>query len=191
MATFIATYPPLGQVTRLQDSDLTFHAVLEAPRELAAESWQLALWHSTGDTEEWAEAEFLAGSPGSGPSDLHEASDTTARLYFTAKLAIQYRLNFTVKFRQGPDHEWLWIHKELGVEDGIVVVEKKPTAEGDSDDLPDLIQDLNPDLKWKSHASQSPATRLWSIESGIDAAKEHESTYADVPLGVPWGQYLR
>jgi hypothetical protein len=100
-------------------------------------------------------------------------------------------LNFTVKFRQGPDHEWLWIHKELGVEDGIVVVEKKPTAEGDSDDLPDLIQDLNPDLKWKSHASQSPATRLWSIESGIDAAKEHESTYADVPLGVPWGQYLR
>lgn len=191
MATVIATYPPVGQVTRLSGSDLTFHAVLETPRELAAEPWQLALYHSSNEGGEWTEVAFLPGSPDVGPSELHEASDATTRLYFSAKLALQSQLNFTVKSRQGPDHEWRWIRTEQGVEDGLVVVDKKATAEGDSDDLPDLIRDLNPDLRWKAEQSQSPGTRLWSIDATVDAAKEHESTYADVPLGVPWGGFSR
>ncbi|KAK4032813.1 glycoside hydrolase [Parachaetomium inaequale] len=192
MTASVATYPPLGQVTQLQGSDVAFHAVLEVPSELSAEQWQLALWYSNGDGAEWAEAEFVPDQPDARPTDLHEPIGTTARLYFTAKLTVHFSLIFTLKFRQrAGDEEWRWVRNEQGSDDGVVVIDQKPTREGDPEDLPDLIHDLNPDLRWKSHMSQSPGTRLWSIEAGVDGAKEDESTFAEIPLGVPWGRFLR
>jgi hypothetical protein len=192
MSASVATYPPLGQVTQLQGPDVAFHAVLEVPSELASEQWQLALWYSNGDGAEWAEAEFTPTQRDARPTDLHEPIGMTARLYFTAKLTVHFSMTFTVKFRQrASDEEWRWVRNEQGSDDGIVVIDQKPTREDDREDLPDLIRDLNPDLKWKSHMSQSPGTRLWSIEAGVDGAKEDESTFAEVPLGVPWGGFLR
>ena len=191
MAAFIATYPPIGQVTRLQDSNVTFHAVLDVPRELSTEPWQLSLWHSNGDGQQWTEAEFLPCPPNLRPSDLDGANETTARLYFTADVPVESSLSFTVKFRQGQDHAWRWIRDELGLDDGVVVFDQGPASEAERDDLPDLIQDLNPNLKWKDHMSQSPGTRLWSIEAGVDAAKGDESAYANHSVGIPWGGFLK
>lgn len=192
MTPVVVTYPPLEQVTQLQDSNVAVHAVLEIPRELAAEQWELALWHSDGNGGEWAEAEFMPDPPENRPTDLHEANETTARRYFTANVVVNSSLTFTVKFRQGPgDDTWRWVRNEQGSDDGVVVVNQKPTRDGDHTDLPDLIQELNSDLKWRSHMSQAPGTRLWSVEAGVDGAQEDESAYADVPLGVPWGRFLR
>ncbi|KAH6853927.1 glycoside hydrolase superfamily [Chaetomium sp. MPI-CAGE-AT-0009] len=192
MSAFISTYPPLGQVTQLEDGDVTFHAVLEIPSELKAEPWQLAFWYLNGDGSEWIEVEGIPSQLDAQPTDLHEPVGSTARLYFTAKLAIHSSLNFTVKFRQrNRDEEWRWARDEQHSDDGVVVINLKPTHEGDPEELPDLIRNLNPDLKWKSHMSQAPRTRLWSIEAGVEGAKEHESTFHQTPVGIPWGRFLR
>ncbi|KAK3300541.1 glycoside hydrolase superfamily [Chaetomium fimeti] len=192
MTAFIAAYPPLGQVTQVQDGNVTFHAVLEIPFELRAEPWQLALWYSNGDESEWIEAECIPTQPDARPTDLHEPVGTTARLYFTTKLVVHSSLTFTIKFRQqNHDKEWRWARDEQHSSDGVVVVNLKPTQDGDPESLPDLIRDLNPDLKWKSHMSQTPRTRLWSIEAGVEGAKEHESTFHQMPVGIPWGRFLR
>ena len=209
MAAFVATYPPLGQVTSLQNSAVTVHAVLEVPLELAEAPWQLALWHTDGSQAEWTETQLLPSPPDARPMDLHQANAALSRLYFKAELVVRASLNFTVKYRQGTDEsEWLWTRNEQGSDDAVVVVDQKPTRDsdaedlpgesewlwvrnGNSEDLPDLIHDLNPDVKWKAHLSQTPGTRLWSIEAAVDGAKGEKSSYADVPLGIPWGSYLR
>jgi hypothetical protein len=191
MATFIATYPPLGQVTQLEDSAVVFHAVVEAPRELAAEPWQLVLWHSNSGDEDWTETELVPAAPDSRPSEFHGVDGALTMLFFTTRVAMKSSLNFTIKFRQNPDHDWQWVRNEQGSDDGIVLINQSPTREDGPDDLPDLIQDLNPNLRWRSHASQSPGTRLWSVEAAVDGAKEDRSTYAEAPLGIPWGRFLR
>jgi hypothetical protein len=190
--TFIATYPPLGQVTLLKDPSVAIHAVVQVPSEAAAVPWELSLWYSIGDGGEWALAEFIPDEPDIRPTDLHDANRTTTRLYFTAKLAVTSSLYFTVKYRQGAgEQEWRWVRNEQGSDDGVLVVEERPTRVADAEDLPDLIQDLNPDLKWRSHMSQSPGTRLWSVEAGVEGTREDESAVVDIPLGIPWGRFLR
>jgi hypothetical protein len=192
MTAFIATYPPLGQVTSLQDSNVTVHAVLDVPRELAGAAWQVALWHAEDNRVEWSETQLLASPPDARPTDLHEANEGMARLYFTAELAVHSLLTFTAKYRQGSDaSEWRWAKNEQGLDDGVLVVDQKPTRDSDPEDLPDLIQDLNPDLRWRGHMSQSPGTRLWSVEAGVDGATGDKSAFAEVLLGIPWGRFLR
>ncbi|KAJ4297296.1 hypothetical protein N0V88_004214 [Collariella sp. IMI 366227] len=175
MAPFIGTYPPLGNVTQLQDPHVDFQAVLEVPKEQAKDSWQLSLWHSDSKGE-WTETQVLLVTSGVQPTDLHEASEETARLYFRTELTVQSSLNFTIKFRQGSEHDWRWVRDEQGVDDGTVIINANGSQNG-PEELPDIIKGLNPDLKWKSHASQSPKTQLWSIEAAVNAAKEDESTH--------------
>lgn len=192
MTAFIATYPPLGQVTQLQDGNVTFHVVLEVPSELKTEPWQLALWYRNGDGSEWIEEECTPSQSDAQPTDLHQPAGTTERLYFTTKLIVHSSLTFTVKFRERiGEGGWRWIRDEQHSDDGVVVINQKPTQDGDPEELPDLIQNLNPELKWKSHMSQAPRTRLWSIEAGVERAKEDESTFHQTPIGIPWGRFLR
>ncbi|KAK4245052.1 glycoside hydrolase [Corynascus novoguineensis] len=193
MIISIATSPPLGQVTQLPNSDLTVHAVLEIPLEASAKKWQVALWYSKDEREEWEEAELAPITEDARPTDLHEPIGAAARLYFTTKLVVRSLLKFTVKFRQGTgDREWRWARSEQGLDDGVVIVDQNPTREDDREDLPDMIHDLNPELKWKSHMSQSPGTRLWAVETDVDGAKEGESAFVEVSVGIPWGgRYLR
>lgn len=195
MIAFIATYPPLEQISQIQSSDVVFTAVLEIPHNLAAEPWQLVLWHSGKYGEEWVEAAFRLGERGMQSRILHEDSEALTRLYFTtAALRVGSSMSFTVKFRQGPNHPWRWIREEQGLSDGIVISNSVPVEEGDSGDLPDLIHNLNPDLDWKSRMSQCPNTRLWSVEAAVDAAgdsPDEASAFTNVPLGIPWGSFLR
>jgi hypothetical protein len=193
MAAFIATYPPLGQVTPLQESStVAVHAVLEVPIELAGAPWQLTLWHVDNNGGEWTETQLLPSAPDARPTHLHQANEAVSQLYFAAELAVTSSLTFTVKYRQGAEEsEWLWVRNEQGSDDGLVVVRQKPTRESDSEDLPDLVQDLNPDLKWRSHMSQTPGTRLWSVEAGVEGATGAKSAYANIPFGIPWGGFLR
>lgn len=193
MAAFVATYPPLGQVTVVQDSELIIHAVLDVPREPdSAAPWQLMLWHSSSEEGGWAETEFVPAAADDCPTDIHQASHSTLRQHFTARLAVNSLLKFTVKFRQcSGDQEWRWVRSQQDSDDAVVVVKQEAPQDGGPEDLTDVIQDLNPDLKWRSHLSQAPGTQLWSIEAKVDEAKDDESAYADVPLGVPWGRFLR
>ncbi|EGO53119.1 hypothetical protein NEUTE1DRAFT_92118 [Neurospora tetrasperma FGSC 2508] len=103
----------------------------------------------------------------------------------------QSTLNFTAKFRQGPDHDWRWVRNEQGLGDGYIVVDVGAPEGSDDEDLPDLIHGLNPSLKWSPHLSQCPGTRLWTIEVPVDGAQDDDnSTFTHVPLGIPWGGFL-
>ncbi|KHE89986.1 glycoside hydrolase family 36 protein [Neurospora crassa] len=196
MSPFVVTYPPLEQITQLKDTSVTFHAVLEVPKTLAPGSWQLALWHSTGSYNgrkaSWVETPFAPSGQSDFPSTLHDPADQLMRLHFTVNLTVQSTLNFTIKFRQGPDHDWRWVRNEQGLGDGYIVVDVGAPEGSDDEDLPDLIHGLNPSLKWSSHLSQCPGTRLWTIEVPVDGAKDDDnSTFSHVPLGIPWGGFLR
>lgn len=203
MTAFIATYPPLGQVTQLPDRNgsLTIHAVLQVPTSLSAASWEVALWHSGNADDEtggWTETKFAPSPPDDRPVDVHTPGDGATRLYFRADVTVKKpSLAFTVKFRcLGPwsvndGGEWRWVRSEQGSEDGVAIIDRRPTQHDDPETLPDLIRDLNPALKWRGQLSQAPGTRLWLVHAPVDAAKEDVSTVVDVPLGVPWGRFLR
>ena len=186
---FISTYPPLGQVTQLKGGVIEIVAVLEVPQFLENAPWQLALWHS-GEGGEWVETPLTLSQHGN-PSSLQLSNDKLSRLYFTTRLSIQSSLSFTLKFRQQSEHEWRWIRDEQHVGDGFIIIDGKPTLEVISDNLSDLIHDLNPNLKWKSLLSQCPGTRLWSVEHPVNAVENDKSALLDIPLGVPWGKFLR
>ncbi|KAL2271316.1 hypothetical protein VTJ83DRAFT_687 [Remersonia thermophila] len=208
MAPFVATYPPLGQVTQLQDDNVTVHAVLQVPAAPdAAELWQLALWYLADDGDgdgdgrgSWTETEFVPSPPHSRPVDVHDAGEGTTRLYFRADVTARSSLSFTVKFRHrssgtgdgdASDGGWRWVQSEQGSGDGVVIIDRRPTRDDDPEDLPDLIHDCNPALRWRRHLSQTPRTRLWSVEAPVDAARHDVSAVAEVPFGFPWGRFLR
>ncbi|KAK1757368.1 raffinose synthase Sip1 [Echria macrotheca] len=198
MVAFIATYPPLGQISQVQNHDVDFTAVLEVPVGLREEPWQLSLWHSNVDdgTDEWSESELVPSEQAVFSEALQDDNGSPARLYFRCTVSsIKSSLNFTVKFRQRSDHAWRWIRDEQGLKDGTVIINRPPIHEGDAEDLPDIISDLNPNLSWKSHMSQCPNTRLWSVQASVDGARSGSdkatSAFSDVSLGVPWGGFLR
>ncbi|KAK3945452.1 raffinose synthase Sip1 [Diplogelasinospora grovesii] len=191
LKAFISTYPPLGQVTQVKKGDVTFQAVLDVEKHMSQEAWEVALWHSNGDGQEWIEVPLELGKD-QRPSSLQFDDNNLERLHFSVTLRGQSSMHFTLKFRPSPQNDWMWVRDHQDTGDGVVIVDKGSIQEKTSgDDLPDLIQNLNPDLKWKSQMSQSPGTRLWSIETSVDGAKDDQSGYADVPLGVPWGQFIR
>ncbi len=194
MAAYIAVYPPLEQVTQLQDPRVTFTAVLEVPESLVKEPWQLSLWHSgTDGTEggEWTEAVFEPSNSGQHPTIVNDSEKAVSRLYFTIELTIESSLSFTVKFRQSPNHSWRWIREEQRLGDGLVIIGQAQVQDGETDNLADLIHGLNPDVTWKPHMSQCPNTRLWSITARIKGATDENSTFVDIPLGIPWGKFIR
>lgn len=188
----VSTYPPLGQVTQLKSEAVSFVAVLEAPQGQGSEPWEVAIWHSvaSGKDPEWTEHGLTPSGEDQVPSTLQPIGDAP-RLYFAGTLSVQTSLNFTVKFRPGPGHPWRWIRDEQGMGDGIIVINDDLDQKDTESDLPDLIPDLNPDLKWKSLMSQCPGTRLWDIEAAAPASQNDESAVVDIPLGTPWGSFLR
>jgi len=200
MSVFIATYPPLEQVTHVKAYEIKFHAALEVPKHLATEPWQLALWYSRSITStnkpEWVEATFVPTVQGDDPTTLYwPNNEGLTRLYFTVTVPSleSSSLDFTIKFRQSSALHWKWIRDEQGLADGVVTIDDdKPIQRSDIDgDLPGLIHNLNPDLKWKSHMSQCPGTRLWSIEVPVGGVQDDKSAFATLPLGVPWRQFIR
>lgn len=187
----ISTYPPLGQVTQLRTGDVNFVAVLEVPDSHVNSTWEVALWYSdsTKESQAWGEHQLERSGARRSPTDL-QAVQAGSKLYYGGKLSIHSPLKFTIKFRPGPDQEWRWIGDEAGMGDGIVVVNDSLDKKDTESKLPDLIRGLNPVFKWKSHTSQSPGTRLWSIAAPVGAAHDEESKIVDLTLGTPWGGFL-
>ncbi|KAM7191795.1 Glycoside hydrolase superfamily [Naviculisporaceae sp. PSN 640] len=199
MAAFVATYPPLEQVTTVKGQTVNFQAVLEIPNYLETEPWEVSLWYSRGDSitqKDWTEAVFVVSDVKESPVSLHWPDNSDlSRLYFSLALPCDdsSSLNFTVKFRQSSDHSWRWVRDEQGLADGLIIHEKPAHGNERRADLhlPDIIRNMNPDLKWKSCMSQCPGTELWSIEVPVDGVNDDKSTFVHVPLGVPWGQFVR
>lgn len=188
MKAQLQSYPPLGQVTILQDAEPIVTAVLEIDKSRGNEPWEVSLWYSS-DEADWTDLCLQS----SGNERAFQAldvppSENTVRLYFTSKLCFKKSIHFTLKFRHNESEDWRWIRDEYGLNDGIIV---KNSDEAASEKLSDLIPDLNTEWKVSSCVSQSPGTRVWALEVPIPPANGDDSNYKDIAIGTPWGSFLR
>ena len=191
MKAYISTYPPLGQVTQVDQSTSVFTALLEVDASRAAHSWQISLWHSDG--QEWRECPMdpitdVAARPTTLQASVPAFGSLLHCLYFTTPIAIHLPTNFTIKFRTASNHPWKWLKDHQGTQDGVVML-KTVTSQNDiSSNLKDYIEGLNQVLDSKNYRSQSPGTTLWSVEALIQPADGEKSNITDVKFGLPWGQ---
>lgn len=188
MGASVSVFPPLGQITQVRKQGIAVTACLEIPADQAEQSWELAVWHSTGD-EHWTET--VLSSTKKTPSNLQGVDTSKVRLCFDGKLNVESLLNFTVKFRPGSDQPWRWARDEQGIGDGTVIFKSSWTTSALPDDFQSILKGYDTDIQIKSCQSQCPGTRLWALETSIEPAQDQDSTYANVNLGTPWGGFLR
>ncbi|RDL29785.1 (Trans)glycosidase [Venustampulla echinocandica] len=191
MKAFICTFPPLGQVTQIDQSTSTFTALLEVDESRNSDPWQLSLWHSDG--KEWVECPMdPVRNSSAHPTALQSARESSGsplrRLYFTTPLAIRFSTHFTIKFRAGSDQPWKWVRDHQGTSDGTVMMRTVTSQDAVSGDLGDFIEGLNPALKAKNSRSQCPGASLWLVEAPIEAADGEKPAIRDIKLGLPWGK---
>lgn len=192
MGASVSVFPPLGQVTQVQKETIRISALLQVPADQAerSPSWEVALWHSTGD-DTWTETLLSPAANNRTPSTLQHVDSSVSRLWFEGQLSIQELLHFTVKFRSGPDQDWRWARDEQGMGDGTIIVNRISTTDALPDDFSMILKGCDQKAKVKSCQSQCPGTRLWSLEVAADAVKGDDSALTDVDLGIPFGGFLR
>ncbi|KAI5864854.1 glycoside hydrolase family 36 protein [Durotheca rogersii] len=190
MEAGISSFPPLGQVTQIRGNTIEFFSLLEVDKSRAGDAWEVAVWRSSTDGV-WSEKLLQRTRASESPTLLRAPPASRAFLYFRTSFFVSSPLNFTLKFRSGPDHPWRWARDLSGIHDGVVLIEAPQPRSRMGGDLSDIIHGLNPDLRVTAAASQTPHTELWSIEADVDPAVGDQSAYADVDLGTPWGGSLR
>ncbi len=194
MRLLLSSYPPLSQVTQTGLREIVFYALLEVDQTRASKPWQVALWHCSGgggSDEQWVETALARTAVEDEPRVLQSLDASLARLYFHGKLPVHPSRRFTLKFREAPDHEWLWVRDAQRMEDGMVIVNTAPGQESTAQEPADIVKDLNPALKVRSAASQCPGTELWTFEAAVPGADGDSSSFTDIEVGLPWGGFLR
>lgn len=186
MKAYISTYPPMGRVTQIGQSTISFTALLEVEESHASDSWQISIWHSEGSA--WRETSMGPLKDTLHPTSLFSSSQGLTRLYFSTPLAIHLPTTFTIKFRQSSDQSWRWLKDHQGTQDGVAVLQTITSQDTFSNNLGDYVENLNTELDSKNFRSQSPGTTLWSVGTQIDAAIGEESTIKDIKFGLPWGK---
>ncbi|GAP85377.1 putative raffinose synthase Sip1 [Rosellinia necatrix] len=189
MVVRLHTFPPLGRVSQVKSQTISLSVVLEIAEHDVDKSWEVCLWHSSGE-QPWEETLLPPAPSTESPTFLQLGSLKDRHRYYGIVQPMTSSLRFTLKYRSYPTQSWIWARDELGVEDGLVILntERQPLL---IDDLSTVIQGLNPELKVNHVASQTPRTRLWTIEAAVPPASDDVSAYADIELGVPWGGFVR
>ncbi|KAI1425750.1 raffinose synthase Sip1 [Xylaria sp. FL1777] len=189
MVVGLYTFPPLGRVSKFKSQIVSFSAILEVASHDAEKPWEICLWSSSGDRS-WEETILSSASGSDSPTFLQLDNSNHKRISYTAVLSLISPLRFTLKYRSSPDQPWIWARDELGVDDGLMILnaENQRTL---TSDLSHVIHGLNPELNVRSVASQTPRTQLWTIEAVVGPTSDGVSAYADVELGNPWGGFVR
>lgn len=188
MGASLSVYPPLGQITQVQGANVQITALLEVPSDQANQPWEVALWHSSGDSD-WVDVPLTRTDK--TPSTLQSVDASVSRLWFEVNVPVQQQLNYTVKFRSASDQPWKWIRDEQGVGDGTIILTSNVTVEVLPNDFGSILKDYDSSIQVHPRQSQCPATRLWELKATADAAKGEDSTFTNVGLGLPWGGFLR
>lgn len=181
------THPPLGQVTRVETEEVHFQAILEVPQVWTAEAWDVVLWYAE-DGGDWKEAAFSPSSATHKPFHVGYESNGCTVISFDLQLPIKSSIQFTARLRHNGQGEWLWANGALNQENGHVVKDQPFQATGA---LADFIPDLNSRWTAKSLLSQTPETQLWSLEVATKAAHGDKPSTEQLPIGTPWGSFLR
>lgn len=187
MKALVQSYPPLGQVTVVNNSRPWLTVVLEVSIHRAQEPWEVSLWTSV-DEGEWREAKLGRTEQCLDPQMLQKQPPASTFLHFSGRLPMQKCASFTIKFRPSKNKTWEWVRDEQGLGDGIVLLQ---CPESPSDSLQPRIPDLNPEWRITSGVSQSPGTRIWTLQCSIQGSVGKDSSVRSIDIGTPWGSFLR
>ena len=194
MRVLVQSYPPLGQVTPVEDGHIQLRAVLEAADSQTNETWQVSAWHSLDGTE-WSETRLEPSSLHSKPQCLQPRTDSVSRLFYEASFSFHESLQFTIKYRHTSESDWTWAGPGHGLLDGTIVLQRPDPL---SEELEDLIENLNPEWEVTSCSSQTPRTLLWCLEAEVpgprldrDKDNSDTSSFRDIPIGIPRDKFLR
>ncbi|KAG6056066.1 hypothetical protein E4U32_005916 [Claviceps aff. humidiphila group G2b] len=184
MKALIQSYPPLGQVSVVQTDSQSLIVVLEVPADQEHDPWEVSLWISV-DEEEWHEVNLARSEDDLKPQMLQKQFATRKFLYFSGRICLRKCAKFTIKFRSSSEQAWRWVHDE-GLDDGSILL-NSPGFPSDRLQIPDL------NFEWDvtSKISQSPGTRLWSLQCPIKGSTVNDSSVRNVDVGTPWGSFLR
>ncbi|KAG6251679.1 hypothetical protein E4U23_000374 [Claviceps purpurea] len=184
MKALIQSYPPLGQVSVVQTGSQSLIVVLEVSADQEHDPWEASLWMSV-DEEEWHEVILARSEDDLKPQMLQKQFATRRFLYFSCRICLRKCAKFTIKFRSSSEQAWRWAHDE-GLDDGSILL-NSPGFTSDRLQIPDL------NVEWEvtSKISQSPGTRLWSLQCPIKGSTGNDSSVRNVDVGTPWGSFLR
>jgi hypothetical protein len=192
MKAVITSHPPLGQVTLVEGTTIAFIILLETDKSRVTDAWEVSLWYLNGI--EWAESRLkpVSDTIADLPMVIRTSRETTSHhLYFATTIDIVSPMSFTVKFRNAPDQPWKWVKDQQGTLDGTIL-SSSMIHKARTEDLHDLIKNLNPVIEAKKVLSQSPDTSVWSATAPVEAAAGEKSAMVDVKFGLPWaGDILR
>lgn len=193
MRVSITSYPPLGQVSVVNGIVAQFTVLLETDESRASGPWEVSLWHSRGT--EWFDTPLdLLKDPAVFPTSLVTSSSnqgTSTSLYFRGELQLDSVTNFTLKFRTDSDQPWKWVKDQQGARDGTVIANSR-IVHSKTEELSDIVGDLNPVFKSNKVMSDTPNTSVWSVTAPAESANGDKSSFADIKFGKPWsGKILR
>lgn len=186
----VATYPPLGVVTKLTATTINFSCVLKDVLGSQDTAWEVKLFYTSIDSHEWEE---------------HDLDPSEARLFepcnrnnarelsrvFEANIEISDVVRFRLSFRQNFGEPWIEVgaHPES---EGILIPAPKCHTKI-SLDIHHHMQELNPELRSKLLDDGSDTGVVsWMVEASVEAASGESPYMTQVMFGKPFGgQFLR
>ncbi|KAF9888771.1 hypothetical protein FE257_008347 [Aspergillus nanangensis] len=103
---------------------------------------------------------------------------------------------FTIRFRATPDVDWQWVNQLQHSNDGEIIfppqnIQFEPIfSEGLSvqtarADFAKYFASLSSEVDIQPRKSEAPGSALWSLSGETEPAREHQSGFKNVTLGIP------
>ncbi|KAJ5362568.1 hypothetical protein N7541_003412 [Penicillium brevicompactum] len=202
----ITSYPPLGQVTCLRRSQLSFSeralqftVTIDSSSAFPAQRWEAQIWHNITGSEWTALPLQECNTTHAALLNGNQHDNQYYRHVFSEEIILSGdggHAKFTVRFRTGPDADWQWANQKHPVSDGEIIYhpshsDLRTTRPGDISQsrtevgLGKYIDNLSNELGIVSRSSEAPGALLWSVTGEIPPVSDGSSSLKHLVLGTP------
>jgi len=164
---------------------VTFNVLVETDLPRGDQDWEVQLWHNLHDPLKWEGHKLEETKAKFTVTQTEHASGLRRRWFTTALKGTSSPLrpvSFTLKFRARPSDAWQWVQNQSGTHDGRLLYQPSAVK---GKNLSDYIYNISSELDIKSENSDTPHTRLWSLQMKAKPAKGNESGITECTLGLP------
>lgn len=191
----LACDPPLSQTAVVAEKVVNFTVLLEVEDEDGKRNWDVAIWHNSTVGQEWTALNLSARKDPlkmiQSPLQPQLIPGTHRKYFFVGSLtrppALSESVLFTVRFRE-KGGEWQWINDHSSHKDGEICFQNLGPI---SSHLSAFLQDFDGVLQVESLVQdsiltkKSPEMSLWTLTSPIEAARQQQSAFRCIKLGLP------
>lgn len=186
----VATYPPLGVVTKLVATTVKFSCVLKDVVGIQDATWQVKLSYASIDSHEWEEHDL-------NPSEarfFQSRNRSHAREYyrvFEADIEILDAVRFRLSLRRNMGEPGIEVGADTASESIMIPASKSYSKKSLS--IHDYMQELNSELQSKLLDDGSNTGIVsWMVEAPVEAASGDSPYMTQVMFGKPFsGKFLR